>query len=93
MKTTLKPQKEPIVIDTDDGKECVDKIFADSSDKKNVERNSRFASEGAVFAERFNKVKDIHLENLFLIKVPESREMKIMQEQSSRKILNFFQQN
>ena len=48
------------MIETDDGKEVVNKIFSDFLQKNNIKRYSRYTSLGAVFAERFNRsIRDL----------------------------------
>ena len=48
-------KRKPNLIETDDGKEFVNKIFNEFLKVNNIKRYSRYTSKGAVFAERFNK--------------------------------------
>ena len=43
-------------METDDGKEFLNKIFTDVLNKINIESCSRYTSLEAVFAERFNRI-------------------------------------
>ena len=47
--------RKPNLLETDDGKEYVNKIFNDFLNNNNIKRYSRYTDKGAVFAERFNK--------------------------------------
>ena len=46
-------RRKPNLLETDDGKEYVYKIFNEFSNKHNIKRYSRNTALGAVFAERF----------------------------------------
>ena len=48
-------KRKPNLLETDDGKEYVNKIFNDFLKKNNIKKYSRYTDEGAVFAERFNR--------------------------------------
>ena len=48
-------RRKPNLLETDDGKEYVNKIFSDFLDTNNIKRYSRYTDKGAVFAERFNR--------------------------------------
>ena len=48
-------RRKPNLLETDDGKEYVNKIFNEFLNKHNIKRYSRNTALGAVFAERFNK--------------------------------------
>ena len=50
-----KSKRKPKLIETDDGKEFVNKIFNDYLKQNDIKRYSRFTDKGAVFAERFNR--------------------------------------
>ena len=45
--------RKPNLLETDDGKEIVIKIFNEFSKKKTIKRYSRYTDKGAVSAERF----------------------------------------
>ena len=47
--------RKPNVLETDDGKEYVNKIFNEFLNNNNIKRYSRYTDKGAVFAERFNR--------------------------------------
>ena len=44
-----------MIIESDDGKEFVNKDFNEFLKLNNIKRYSRYTSHGAVFAERFNR--------------------------------------
>ena len=48
-------KRKPNLLETDDGKEYVNKIFNDFLNNHNIERYSRYTDKGAVFAEQFNR--------------------------------------
>ena len=50
-----KSKRKPKLIETDDGKEFVNKIFNEYLKQNDIKRYSRFTDKGAVFAERFNR--------------------------------------
>ena len=55
---TLK--RSPKLIETDDGKETVNKTLCDFLDENKIKRYNRYTSKGAVFAERFNRtIRDL----------------------------------
>ena len=47
--------RKPNLLETDDGKEHVNKIFNEFLNNNKIKRYSRYTDKGAVFAERFNK--------------------------------------
>ena len=47
--------RKPNLIETDDGKEFVNKTFNDFLKLNDIKRYSRYTNKGAVFAERFNR--------------------------------------
>ena len=47
--------RKPNLLETDDGKEYVNKIFNEFLINNKIKRYSRYTDKGAVFAERFNK--------------------------------------
>ena len=47
--------RKPNLLETDGGKEYVNKIFNELLNKNKIKRYSRYTDKGAVFAERFNK--------------------------------------
>ena len=47
--------RKPNLLETDDGKEYVNKIFNEFLNNNKIKRYSRYTDKGAVFAERFNK--------------------------------------
>ena len=47
--------RKPSLLETDDGKEYVNKIFNEFLINKKIKRYSRYTDKGAVFAERFNR--------------------------------------
>ena len=47
--------RKPILLETDDGKEYVNKIFNEFLNNNKIKRYSRYTDKGAVFAERFDK--------------------------------------
>ena len=63
-------RRKPNLLETDDGKEYVNKIFNDFLNKHNIKRYSRNTALGAVFAERFNRT----IRNLLKKPVFEKRE-------------------
>ena len=54
-------KRKPNLIETDDGREFVSKIFTDIFQKKNnIKRYSRYTAHGVVFAKRFNRtIRDV----------------------------------
>ena len=48
-------RRKPNLLETDDVKEYVNKSFKEFLNNHNVERYSRYADKGAVFAQRFNR--------------------------------------
>ena len=48
-------RRKPNLLETDDGKEYVNKIFNEFLNNHNIKRYSRYTDKGAVFAERFNR--------------------------------------
>ena len=48
-------RRKPSLLETDDGKEYVNKVFNEFSNNHNIKRYSRNTDLGAVFAERFNR--------------------------------------
>ena len=48
-------KRKPNLLETDDGKEYVDKIFNELSNKYNIKRYSRNTALGAIFAGRLNR--------------------------------------
>ena len=48
-------RRKPNLLETDDGKEYLNKNFNDLLDTNNIKRYSRNTALGAVFAERFNR--------------------------------------
>ena len=48
-------RRKPNLLETDDGKEYVNKIFSEFLNNPNIKRYSRKTALGAVFAERFNR--------------------------------------
>ena len=47
--------RKPNLLETDDGKEYVNKIFNEFLNKIKIERYSHFTNKGAVLSERFNR--------------------------------------
>ena len=47
--------RKPNLLETDDGREYVNKIFNEFLNNNKIKRFSRYTDKGAVFAERFNK--------------------------------------
>ena len=47
--------RKPNLLETDDGKEYVNKIFNEFSNNDNIRRYSRYTDKGAVIAERFKR--------------------------------------
>ena len=47
--------RKPNLLETDNGKEYVNKIFNEFLNNNKIKRYSRYTDKGAVFAERFNK--------------------------------------
>ena len=47
--------RKPNLLETDDGKEYVNKIFNEFLNNNKIKRYSRYTDKGAVFAERFNE--------------------------------------
>ena len=53
-------KRKPNLIETDRGKEFYNNIFQDFLNKNNIKIYSRNSSNGAVFAQRFNRtIKDL----------------------------------
>ena len=48
-------KRKPNLLETNDGKEYVNKIFNDFLNNNKIKRYSRYTNKGAVFAERFNR--------------------------------------
>ena len=48
-------KRKPNLLETDDGKEHVNKIFSEFLETNMIKRYSRYTDKGAVFAERFNR--------------------------------------
>ena len=48
-------RRKPNLLETDDGKEYVNKIFKEFLNNNKIKRYSRYTDKGAVFAERFNR--------------------------------------
>ena len=48
-------KRKPNLLETDDGKEYVNKIFNEFLNNNKIKRYSRYTDKGAVFAERFNR--------------------------------------
>ena len=48
-------KRKPNLLETDDGKEYVNKIFNEFLNYNKIKRYSRYTDKGAVFAERFNR--------------------------------------
>ena len=48
-------RRKPNLLETDDGKEFVNKIFNEFLNDHNIKTYSRYTDKGAVFAERFNR--------------------------------------
>ena len=48
-------RRKPNILETDDGKEYVNKIFNEFLNNNKIKTYSRYSDKGAVFAERFNK--------------------------------------
>ena len=48
-------RRTPNLLETDDSKEYVNKIFNEFLNNNNIKRYSRYTDKGAVFAERFNR--------------------------------------
>ena len=48
-------RRNPKLLETDDGKEYVNKIFNEFLNNNKIKRYSRYTDKGAVFAERFNR--------------------------------------
>ena len=48
-------RRKPYLLETDDGKEYVNKIFSEVLNNHDIKRYSRNTTQGAVFAERFNR--------------------------------------
>ena len=59
--------RKPNLLETDDGKEYVNKIFNEFLNNNKIKRYSRYTDKGAVFAERFNKtVRNLLKKPVFL---------------------------
>ena len=50
------PRRKPNLVETDDGKEYVDKVFSEFLNNHNIKRYSRDIALGAVFAEQFSRI-------------------------------------
>ena len=62
----ISSKRSPDLVETDHGKEIVNKIFTDLLNKNNIKRYSRYTSV-AVFAERFNRtIRDLLKRPVFL---------------------------
>ena len=72
-------KRQPSFLETDDGKEYVNKIFNDFPYNNNIKRYSRITALGAVFAERFNRT----IRNLLKTLVFEKRNADWLSEQPS----------
>ena len=60
-------RRKPNLLETDDDKEYVDKIFSEFLNSHNIKRYSRNKALGAVFAERFNRtVRNLLKKPIFL---------------------------
>ena len=60
-------KRKPNLLETDDGKEYVSKIFNELLNNHNIKRYSRNTALGAVFAERFNRtMRNIFKKPVFL---------------------------
>ena len=60
-------RRKPILLETDDGKEYVNKIFSEILNNHNIKRYSRYTDKGAVFAERFNRtIRNFSKKPIFL---------------------------
>ena len=65
-KNLLTSKGSPNLIESDDGKEFVNKFRTDSLYKNHIKRSSRYKSPGAVFAEKFNcTIRDIFKKSVF----------------------------
>ena len=53
--TIKKSRRKPNLLETDDGKEYVNKIFSEFLNNHNIKRSSRNTALGAVFAGRFDR--------------------------------------
>ena len=53
--------RNPNLLETDAGKEYINKIFNDFLNNNNIKRYSRYNDKGAVFAERFSRTIRHHL--------------------------------
>ena len=51
----VKSRRRPILLETDDGKEIVDKNFTDFLKSNDTKRYSRYTDKGAVFVGRFER--------------------------------------
>ena len=49
-------RRKPNLLETDDGKEYVNKVFNKFLNNNNIKRFSRYTDKGAVFAERFYRI-------------------------------------
>ena len=59
--------RKPNLLETDDGKEYVNKIFNEFLNNNKIKRYSRYSDKGAVFAKRFNKtVRNLLKKPVFL---------------------------
>ena len=61
--------RKPNILETDDGKEHVYKIFNEFLNKNNIKRYSRYTDKGAVFAEQLNRTIGNFLKKPVLEKV------------------------
>ena len=62
-----KSRRKPNLLETDDGKEYVNKIFNEFLNNNKIKRYSRYTDKGAVFAERFNRtIRNLLKKPIFL---------------------------
>ena len=62
-------KRKPNLLETDDGKEYVNKFFNEFLEKNKIKSNSRYIAKGALFVERFNGPKCNLLKKLVFAKV------------------------
>ena len=79
MRIIKSSNRKPNLLETDDGKEYVNKIFNEFLNNNKIKRYSRYTDKGAVFAERFNK----NIRNLLKKPVFEKRRADWLSELSS----------